>query len=65
MYGGWGEYVVLWTNILEFIWDIKNVPTTYIYRVWAQSPPSKSWTINYQITTIKSEQNSTVNKLVV
>ena len=43
MYGGWTEYVVLWTNFLGFIWDIYNISTTYNYWVWAQSLHLKSW----------------------
>ena len=43
MYGGWPEYVVLWTHFLWFIWDVENVTTTYIYWVSAQSRHSKSW----------------------
>ena len=42
MYGGWTEYAVLWTNYLGFIWEIKNVSTTYIFWPWSQSRLSKS-----------------------
>ena len=29
MYGGWTEYVVLWTHFLGFIWDIKR----FLFRI--------------------------------
>ena len=70
MYSGWTEYVVLWTDVLGFIWDIKK---RFYCVYWEQSRPSKSWMwvvlISESVFLLlnnddkKCEQNFTANQL--
>ena len=50
MYGSWTENVVLWRNVLEFIWDIQNVLIIYLGCYVLKNDDkkcNKSSTVNY------------------